>query len=111
MHNMTYVLTAKGPGGEVTRTVTIDENTQPTATLVLSQPEVRYHKIGDKVVEQDSATLNWSTSNANSATLEPFGSDATSGSRTITAVPKQTRRGPVNEDITYIFTASNTCLV
>ena len=66
---MTYVLTAKGPGGEVTRTVTINENTQPTATLALSQPEIRYHKIGDKVVEQDSATLNWSTSNANSATL------------------------------------------
>ena len=109
MHNMTYVLTAKGPGGEATRTVTIDENTQPTATLALSQPEIRYHKIGDKVVEQDSATLNWSTSNANSATLEPFGSDATSGSRTITADPQQTRRGPVNEDITYTFTASNAC--
>ena len=67
-HNMNYVLTAKGPGGEVTRTVTIDDNTQPTATLALSEPEVRYHKVGDKVVEQDSATLNWSTSNANSAT-------------------------------------------
>ena len=107
--NMNYVLTAKGPGGEVTRTVTIDDNTQPTATLALSEPEVRYHKIGDKVVERDSATLNWSASNANSAKLEPFGSDAISGSRTITPDITQTRRGPVNEDITYTFTASNAC--
>jgi hypothetical protein len=107
--NMSYVLTAMGPGGKVTRTVTIDENTQPTATLALSQPEVRYHKVGDKVVEQDSATLNWSTSNANSANLEPFGTDTTSGSRTITPNVTQTSRGPVNEDITYTFTASNAC--
>jgi hypothetical protein len=109
MHNMTYVLTAKGPGGEVKRTVTIDESTQPTATLALSEPEIRYHKIGDKIVEQDSATLNWSTSNANSATLEPFNSNATSGSRTITPDITQTSRGPVNEDITYTLTASNAC--
>jgi len=107
--NMSYVLTAMGPGGKVTRTVTIDENTQPTATLALSQPEVRYHKIGDKVVEQDSTTLNWSASNATSAKLEPFGSEAASGSRTITPDINQTRRGPVNEDITYTFTASNAC--
>jgi hypothetical protein len=107
--NMSYVLTAMGPGGKVTRTVTISENTQPTATLALSQPEVKYHKIGDKVVEQDSATLNWSASNANSARLQPFGSEATSGSRTVTPDVDQTRRGPVNQDITYTFTASNSC--
>ena len=108
-HNMDYVLTAKGPGGIVTRTVTINDNTQPTATLALSEPEIHYHKVGDKVVEQDSATLNWSTSNANSATLEPFGSNTTSGSRTVTPDITQTQRGPVNEDITYTLTASNAC--
>jgi hypothetical protein len=107
--NMTYTLTAKGPGGEATQTVTVDVNTQPTATLALSQPEVRYHKIGDKVVEQDSATLNWSASNANSATLEPFGSISMNGSRRLRADPKQTRTGPINEDITYTFTSSNAC--
>lgn len=106
---MSYVLTAIGPGGKVTRTVRIDENIQPTATLSLSEPEVRYHKIGDKVVEQDSATLNWSTTNANAATLEPLGTDTTSGSRTITPAITQTKTGPVNEDITYTYTASNVC--
>jgi hypothetical protein len=108
-HNMTYTLKAKGPGGESTQTVAIDVNTQPTATLALSQPEVRYHKIGDKVVEQDSATLYWSATNANSASVEPFGSVTTSGSRMVTADPERTDTGPVNKDITYTFTTSNAC--
>jgi len=108
-HNMSYVFTAMGPGGKVTRTVTVDDNTQPTATLALSQPEVHYHKIGDKVVEQDSATLNWSASNANSAKLDPLGSEATTGSQTVTPDINQATRGPVNKDITYTFTASNAC--
>lgn len=108
-HNMSYVLTAMGPGGEVTRTVTIEENTQPTATLALNRPEVRFHKVGDKVVEQGSATLNWSATNASSANLEPFGAESTSGSRTITPDIDQTGRGPVNEDVTYTFTAANPC--
>jgi OmpA family protein/PEGA domain-containing protein len=109
MHDTTYVLTAKGPGGEATQRVTVTVDAKPTATLALSQPEIRYHKIGDKVVEQDSATLNWSASNANSARLEPFNSDATTGSRTITADPGQNTTGPVNENRTYTFTATNAC--
>jgi outer membrane protein OmpA-like peptidoglycan-associated protein len=108
-HDMTYVLTAKGPGGEATQTVTVDVDTRPTATLALSQPEVRYHKIGDKVIEQDSATLNWSASNANSATLEPIGSTSMNGSRTLTADPEQTHTGPVDRDTTYTFSVSNPC--
>ena len=61
MRPTTYQLVAKGPGGTAEQSVTVNVNGQPTATLALSQPEVRYHKIGDKVVEQDSATLNWSS--------------------------------------------------
>jgi hypothetical protein len=107
--NTTYMLTAKGPGGDSTQSVTVDVNIRPTATISLSQPEVRYHKIGDKVVEQDAATLNWSTSNANSAMVAPFGSEAMSGSRTVTANPKQDSTGPVNEDETYTLTSANAC--
>ena len=108
-HDTTYILTAKGPGGESTQHVTVDVNTQPTVTLTLSQPEIRYHKIGDRVVEQDSATLQWSTSNANSARIEPFNTNAMSGSRTVTADPKQAGTGPVNENVTYTLTATNAC--
>ncbi len=107
--NTSYVLTAMGPGGKVSRTVMIRDDTQPTATLALSEPEVHYHRVGDKVVEQDSATLKWSASNASSATLNPLGTDATSGTRTITPDIQQTRRGPVDEDVTYTLTASNAC--
>jgi len=108
-HNTTYVLTAKGPGGEVTRSVTVDVSGQPTASITVSQAEVRYHKIGDKIVEQDSAILHWSANNANSVRVEPFGSDAITGSQTITATPEETTTGPINEEKTYTLTATNAC--
>jgi hypothetical protein len=107
--DMTYVLTARGPGGEATQSVTVHVDTMPAATLALSQPEIRYHKIGDKVEEQDSATLHWSASNASSARVEPFDSTAMSGNRTVTADPQQTSVGPINETRTYTITATNAC--
>jgi hypothetical protein len=108
-HDTTYVLTAKGPGGEATQSVTVHVDAMPIATVALSQPEIRYHKIGDKVVEQDTATVNWSASNANTARIEPFDSNSISGSRTVIADPKQTSMGPVDESRTFTFTATNAC--
>ena len=105
----TYELVAKGPGGEATQTATVNVNAQPTVTLALSQPEVHYHKIGDKVVQDDSTTLNWSASNANQVTITPLGSESMSGSRTVEPQPKQTSTGPVNEMVDYTLTASNGC--
>jgi hypothetical protein len=104
-----YQLTARGPGGEATSSATINVNGTPTATLGLSQSEIRYHKIGDKVVEQGSATLNWSTSNANSVTLQPLGTVPSGGSRSIEATPGRTGTGPVNQDVTYRLSATNAC--
>jgi hypothetical protein len=108
-HDTTYTLTAKGPGGEATQSVRVNVNMQPVASLALSQPEVHYHKIGDRIIEQDSATVTWSASNANSAMVEPFNSHATSGSQKAMADPKQTTTGPVNEYRTYTLTATNAC--
>jgi hypothetical protein len=105
----TYQLSAKGPGGEVTQTATINVDTQPTATLDLSQPEVRYHKVGDKVVEKTSTNLNWSTGNANNVTIQPLGNVATTGTQSIEANPEQTSTGPIQRDVTYTLTASNAC--
>src|SRR6267378_1035565 len=104
-----YELVARGPGGKVTQTATIDVDTQPTATLELSQPDVRYHKIGDKVVEQTSATLTWSSSNADTVTIQPLGSVATTGTQNIEAEPGQTRIGPIIQDVTYTLSAANAC--
>ncbi|HUI74785.1 MAG TPA: OmpA family protein [Candidatus Acidoferrum sp.] len=107
--NTTYVLTAVGPGGESRQSVAVDVNKRPEATLSLNEPEVYYHKIGDKVVEQDAAVLDWSAKNANSVMVEPFGSEALSGSQTVKANPTQKSDGPVNEDVKYTLTASNAC--
>ena len=107
--DMTYVLKAIGPGGEVTKTVKVGVNKEPTATLALSEPVIHYHKIGDKVVEQGAATLRWSASNAASATINPFGKEALDGSQTIMADPKHEKVGPVDQALTYTLTASNTC--
>ena len=104
-----YELVAKGPGGEVTQTATINVDTQPTAALELSQPDVRYHRIGEKVVEQTSATLSWSTSNANAVSIQPLGDVASTGTQNIEATPEQTSTGPINRDVTYALTASNAC--
>jgi OmpA family protein/PEGA domain-containing protein len=109
MKTTTYEFVAKGPGGEATQMATIDVNTQPTATLSLSRPEVRYHKIGDKVVQQDSATLVWSAGNANRATLDPVGNVAATGSQNITASPNRNSDGPINQDVTYTLHVANAC--
>jgi len=104
-----YELAAKGPGGEATQTTTVNVNNQPTATLTLTQPEVHYHKIGDKVVQDDSTTLNWTTADATHVTITLLGSEGMSGSQTINAQPKQTTTGPVNEMVDYTLSASNAC--
>jgi hypothetical protein len=108
-HPTTYQLTAKGPGGTAEQSVSVNVNAQPTATLALSQPQVRYHKIGDKVVEQDSAMLNWSASNANRVSIQPLGNVATSGSSKVEATPDRTADGPINRDVTYSLSATNAC--
>lgn len=104
----TYELVAKGPGGEVKQSATVDVNAQPTATLTVSEPEVRYHKIGDKVVEDDSAVLNW-TSDGTKVTLEPLGNVAASGSHSVEPVPSQTSTGPINQDVTYTLHVTDAC--
>lgn len=107
--NTSYELTATGPGGKATQDVNVNVNTQPTATISLSNPEVRYHRVGDKVEEDGSTTVTWSASGANSVVVDPLDSHAMSGSETVEVKPKQTSVGPVNENITYALTASNTC--
>jgi len=105
----TYVLTAKGPGGDSTQSITVNVNAWPTASISLSQPEVRYHKVGDKVVEDDSSTLTWSSSNANSVMVSPLGTESVSGTRTIKANPDTDTTGSINEDKTYTLTSTNAC--
>ena len=104
-----YELVARGPGGEATQTATVDVAAEPTATISLSQPEVHYHQVGDKVVEDDSVMLKWSTSNANKVTIASLGSEPLSGSQLIEPKPDQTGIGPIDQVIHYNLAASNAC--
>jgi len=70
---------------------------------------MRYRRIGDKVIEQESTTLNWSSSNADAASLSTFGSVGASGTKVLTLSPTQASNGPIDEEFKYILTATNVC--
>jgi hypothetical protein len=70
---------------------------------------VSYRRIGDKVIQPASTTLNWSSSNSDAASIDSIGSVDTSGSKSLTLTPTQTSNGPVDEEVKYTFTATNVC--
>lgn len=105
----TYEFTATGPGGVAKANTTVEVNTVVQSSLSATPTEVRYRRIGDKIVEQPTATLNWSSSNSDAATLTPMGSVATSGTKSLTLSPTQTADGPVDEELKYTLTATNVC--
>ena len=104
-----YELTATGPGGVTKPTARVEVNPVVQSSLDASPAEVRYRRIGDKVIEQGSATLTWSSSNSDAASLTPLGSVDGSGSKSISLAPSQTGDGPVDEEFKYTLTASNVC--
>jgi OmpA family len=65
--------------------------------------------VGDKVVQQGSTNLSWSTSGADSVTIQPLGNEMLKGSHMVQVSPKQTTDGPVDENVTYTLTAANAC--
>lgn len=106
----TYEFRTIGPGGPVTSSTTVHVNNTVQTSLTPANPELRFVKVGDKVVEQGSTTLHWTASNADAVHIEPIGLvNGTSGSETITALPTRTGEGPVDEMKTYKITATNTC--
>ncbi len=105
----TYTLTAMGPGGKATATAPLNVNTKVDATLSASPSELHYRKIGDKVITDDNGTLTWTTSNADSATLDPVGKVDLNGSQAIKADPTKTDIGPVDENRNYVLHATNVC--
>ncbi|MGA7919634.1 MAG: OmpA family protein [Candidatus Acidiferrales bacterium] len=111
----TYTLTATGPGGKVTSTETVNVDTKAIANISANPPEVKYRKIGDKIINQDSSTITWTTSNADSATLNSNKVDL-NGSQTVKAQPKDDSQVPeggqprtIDENNQYSLTATNVC--
>ena len=108
--NTTYTLTAAGPGGTATSTATVNVNSAIQANLQLSPAEVHYRRVGDKVLQDDSSTLNWSASNATKVSIDPLGAVDASGNRALGQItPKRTTAGAIDETVTYTLTASNGC--
>jgi hypothetical protein len=79
------------------------------SSLQASPGEIRYRRIGDKVIEQGSTNVVWSTSNAQTVSVEPLGTVGTNDSRSFKAEPKLQGNGSVNEVQTYVLTARNEC--
>ncbi len=105
--NTTYTLTASGPGGTAESSLSVAVNTSIQATLSASPAEVHYRRVGDKVLEQPTTTLSWSTSNATAISVDPLGSVDASGNRTLDISPQHTTAGPVDETFSYVLKASN----
>ncbi len=109
LHNAAYSLSASGPGGTATASKSVTVNTAIRATLDISPREVRYRRVGDEVLETNTANLSWSNSNASKINIDPFGQVAATGNRSIEAAPQTTSMGPIDETKTYLLTASNAC--
>lgn len=105
----TYQLTAAGPGGKATASSSVSVNSAIQASLDVSPSEVKYRRVGDKVLEQGKATLNWSASNAPTVNIEGFGQVTATGNRSIEVTPQKTSIGPIDETYTYTLNATNTC--
>jgi outer membrane protein OmpA-like peptidoglycan-associated protein len=105
----TYELKASGPGGTATSNTIVNVNNSIQAQLGLSPAEIRYKRVGDKVVEEDSTALNWSASNADSVSIDPLGFVNANGNRPLEITPQKKDAGPVDETITYTLTATNLC--
>lgn len=105
----TYTLQASGPGGTATSDATVNVNTAVQSSLEASPAEIRYRRIGDKVIEQGTSNLAWTTSNASTVSIEPLGDVGANDTRSVRAEPKQQTDGSVNEVQTYTLTAKNAC--
>jgi hypothetical protein len=104
-----YQLQASGPGGSIKSSATVNVNTVVQSSIEASPAEVKYRRIGDKVLVRGTSNLDWKASNANSISIDPVGTVAPTGTQTLQISPKQTANGPVDEVQTYTLTAKNDC--
>ncbi|MFZ1167333.1 MAG: OmpA family protein [Candidatus Sulfotelmatobacter sp.] len=105
----TYDLTAVGPGGTASSSVTVNVNSAVQAEVGLSPAEVQYKRVGDKIVEDGRTALNWKASNASNVSIDPLGAVDARGSRTLTVAPLKSDFGPVDETANYTLKATNQC--
>jgi len=105
----TYDFTAKGPGGSATSSTTLEVNPTVQASLNATPSEVHYRRIGDKTLQTSDVTVNWSSTNADTTSVTPFGSVEPNGNKVVTVTPSQSSNGPLDETVNYTLTATNAC--
>ena len=105
----TYDFTAHGPGGTARASTTVEVNPMVQVSLTAQPAEVQYRRIGDKTIQKQDVSVHWSTTNADTASLAPFGSVEPSGTKTVSITPTQSENGTINETVTYTLNATNTC--
>jgi len=93
----------------MTSAATVNVNTAVQANLALSPAQVQYKRIGDKVVQEGSTTLNWTTANASTVSIDRVGAVGSNGNQTLQITPQKTAPGPVDETVTYTLSATNEC--
>lgn len=111
----TYDFTSAGPGGTIKGTSTVNVNTVVVASLSANPAEVHYRKIGDKVITQDSSTVTWTTSNADSVTVDGQKVEL-NGNETVKAEPADSSQVPdggqartIDETKNFTLNATNVC--
>jgi len=104
-----YQLTALGPGGTVTSSATVNVNTAVQANLELSPAQVQYKRVGDKVMEEGSTVLNWTSTNASTVSIDQLGTVDSNGNKTLQIKPQKNDPGSVDETVTYTLKAANEC--
>jgi LPXTG-motif cell wall-anchored protein len=107
----TYVLESFGPGGVfISPPQTVRVNKEVHATLTASPTVMRYHQVGDKVIEDPMITLNWTADNADKVNIDPIGPvSGTSGQQLVKFKPSKSDFGPIDELRMYKLTATNPC--
>jgi outer membrane protein OmpA-like peptidoglycan-associated protein len=105
----TYQIAATGPGGTATSNATVNVNTAVQAKLELAPAEVRYKRVGDKILEESNTALNWTAANASTVSIDSLGTVGQNGSHPLQIAPRRTDPGPVDETVTYTLNATNEC--
>src|SRR5215472_4368528 len=108
----TYVLESFSPGGVyISPPQTVGINKEVHTTLTASPRRARYHRVGDRVIEDPMITLDWTADNADSVRIDPIGPvTGTSGRQLVKFTSSKNEYAP-GEFISqpYTITASNTC--
>jgi OmpA family len=104
----TYTFEASGPGGLVKQDATVNVNPVVQSSLETTPAEIHYLKVGNKVLTQESSELKWTSTNADSISVEPIGKVAATGQEKLMPEPKQVT-GPISESQSYTLTATNVC--